>query len=464
MGKQTSVNLDITNNPDGFDISGGTTARKLAVTGGNVTFVGGNATYTLPSDESGTVALRGANTFNGNQTVSGSLTVANGITFGGGATFLAFYPQSAPNGGLWIRNGNFQVGGSSFGANQGVFNFNPSSESHIVAGNFSFNTNLSYQAGTNVLTINTNEAHTGRPLRISRGTNNFIAGCEPNGTWFGTGFTGGTATFSGKVSIGGGIVASGDILATSSNITLNGSLTDILAPAGVIRIGDPDGANNGIFIEVHDLDALITASGMVDLQNGVQSGYTRLEWGGLTTSYDLIPTNWASLSATMNTSPTQNSAYFAPIFVSRRIRIRTMATQTGSNGSGNSGNILFGLYDSNTYGYPKDRLYISSSIGLSTGNFVVQRATGVDVILNPGQYWLAIIFSAASIPTVGLGRWGGRIKTVTSSITESPLSNAGVDGLRKDQGSFTLATTQSGSFTEVLGQDNPAIFYTAEVV
>lgn len=49
MPKQTSVNLDITSNPDGFDISGGSISRKLALTGGNATFVGRGGTYVLPT-------------------------------------------------------------------------------------------------------------------------------------------------------------------------------------------------------------------------------------------------------------------------------------------------------------------------------------------------------------------------------------------------------------------------------
>lgn len=56
MAKQSSVNLDITNNADGFDISGGTTARKLTATGADITLTGsGSNTYTFP-DASCTLA------------------------------------------------------------------------------------------------------------------------------------------------------------------------------------------------------------------------------------------------------------------------------------------------------------------------------------------------------------------------------------------------------------------------
>lgn len=51
MGKQTSVNLDITDNADGFDVSGGNTSRrKLTVTGNDITVTGsGSGTMTFPA-------------------------------------------------------------------------------------------------------------------------------------------------------------------------------------------------------------------------------------------------------------------------------------------------------------------------------------------------------------------------------------------------------------------------------
>jgi hypothetical protein len=50
MAKNSSVNLDITNNADGFDLSGGTTARKATFTGADITLTGsGSNTMTFPS-------------------------------------------------------------------------------------------------------------------------------------------------------------------------------------------------------------------------------------------------------------------------------------------------------------------------------------------------------------------------------------------------------------------------------
>lgn len=50
MAKNNAINLDITENADGFDIAGGTTERKLSLTGADITLTGsGSNTYTYPS-------------------------------------------------------------------------------------------------------------------------------------------------------------------------------------------------------------------------------------------------------------------------------------------------------------------------------------------------------------------------------------------------------------------------------
>ena len=83
MAKQSSVNLDITNNPDGFDISGGTTLRKLSVTGGNVTIAGsGSATVTFPTTSTTVAGLGIAQSFTALQTFSAGIS-ASGATFSG---------------------------------------------------------------------------------------------------------------------------------------------------------------------------------------------------------------------------------------------------------------------------------------------------------------------------------------------------------------------------------------------
>lgn len=82
MPKQSAVNLDITNNPDGFDISGGTISRKLTVTGGDVAISGtGSATITFPTTSTTLAGLSIAQTFSAVQSFVGGFTAA-GATFG----------------------------------------------------------------------------------------------------------------------------------------------------------------------------------------------------------------------------------------------------------------------------------------------------------------------------------------------------------------------------------------------
>ena len=84
MAKQSSVNLDITNNADGFDISGGTTPRKLGITGGDVTIAGsGSATVTFPTTSTTIAGLGITQSFSALQSFSAGISAAGGVTFSG---------------------------------------------------------------------------------------------------------------------------------------------------------------------------------------------------------------------------------------------------------------------------------------------------------------------------------------------------------------------------------------------
>jgi len=84
MAKQSSVNLDITNNVDGFDISGGTTSRTLSVTGGSVTLSGsGSATVTFPTTSTTIAGLGITQSFSALQTFTAGISAAGGVTFAG---------------------------------------------------------------------------------------------------------------------------------------------------------------------------------------------------------------------------------------------------------------------------------------------------------------------------------------------------------------------------------------------
>ena len=84
MAKQSSVNLDITNNADGFDISGGTTVRKLGITGGDVTIAGsGSATVTFPTTSTTIAGLGITQSFSALQSFSAGISASGGVTFSG---------------------------------------------------------------------------------------------------------------------------------------------------------------------------------------------------------------------------------------------------------------------------------------------------------------------------------------------------------------------------------------------
>ena len=71
MAKQNSVNLNITNNADGFEIAGGTSdKRTLSISGGDVSIVSsGNATLTVPATTDTLATLTGTQTLT-NKTIT----------------------------------------------------------------------------------------------------------------------------------------------------------------------------------------------------------------------------------------------------------------------------------------------------------------------------------------------------------------------------------------------------------
>lgn len=75
MTVQNSNNNKFTNNADGFDIAGGTTARKLTLSGADVSVVGsGTAVITFPSTTGTLATLAGSETFTNKTLTSPTLT------------------------------------------------------------------------------------------------------------------------------------------------------------------------------------------------------------------------------------------------------------------------------------------------------------------------------------------------------------------------------------------------------
>ena len=76
-----SIDTKVTNNADGFDIAGGTTARKLTLSAGDVAIAGsGTAVITFPSSTSTLATLGLAQTFTAANSFNSILDVNNPIT------------------------------------------------------------------------------------------------------------------------------------------------------------------------------------------------------------------------------------------------------------------------------------------------------------------------------------------------------------------------------------------------
>ena len=87
MAKQNSVNLDITNNADGFSIAGGSTSRTLGVSGADITLVGsGTATLTFPTTSTTIAGLGITQTFSTLQTFSAGISAPNVVNSINGIT------------------------------------------------------------------------------------------------------------------------------------------------------------------------------------------------------------------------------------------------------------------------------------------------------------------------------------------------------------------------------------------
>ena len=205
-------------------------------------------------------------------TVSGRISSTEGITFGSGTTFMAFIPNTAQNsGGLWVRDGMIQVGGTSVGAGQGNWSVNPFTEIMYFSGRQEMYVNNGYQSGQNAISIAIGTSHTADAIRITKQTGTLsdtykIAGCNSNGVWYGAGVSASGGTFAADIAVNGvrvgrgaGSIATNSVLGTGAGAS------------------NRSGANN-IFVGSAAGDALTTGSrniaiGSDALGTGVTTGY-----------------------------------------------------------------------------------------------------------------------------------------------------------------------------------------------
>ena len=177
MGKINAVNLDITNNPDGFDISGGSTSRKLSVTGADITLSGsGTATITFPTSDTTlaglgiTQSFTAPQTFSSRATFSGGITasdlwVSNGATFNTTAKVNSITESTSKTTGALVVGGGLGVGSNIYGGGDlfittgATFNSKVSVASSLTAQQLFVSSGATFNSPT---TFNSTSTFTGR--------------------------------------------------------------------------------------------------------------------------------------------------------------------------------------------------------------------------------------------------------------------------------------------------------------
>jgi hypothetical protein len=121
-----------------------------------------------------------------------------------------------------------------------------------------------------------------------------------------------------------------------------------------------------------------------------------------------------------------------------------------SANTGTTGNFHIGIYDSNQYGLPRNRVFVSASTPLSTGDTETSVTSGSGLVtLTPGYYWIASVFSSTPTmrvynhPTNGIPSPFGS-KQLTAGYNNFIMASEG-DG-------YTLASsTTTPRFIDLIG-------------
>lgn len=104
---QNSINLSIVNSPDGFNISGGVTSRKLTISGGDIGLVGSsNSIHNLPASNSFLARTDAGQTFTGTQIFS---SVISGSINGNAATATSLQTPRNINGVAFDGSSNITI-------------------------------------------------------------------------------------------------------------------------------------------------------------------------------------------------------------------------------------------------------------------------------------------------------------------------------------------------------------------
>lgn len=149
-------------------------------------------------------------------------------------------------------------------------------------------------------------------------------------------------------------------------------------------------------------------------------------------------------------TPVANRAYYNLFYIPHEVGIKTIASQTfGTIG----GNVKYAIYrPDGTDGRPSTRLYASAAIATG-GGFGYNAVTGTPLVtLQPGLYWVALIYSTA---TGSMGRISSRASNPLGVFDSA--SNDCILGLYSAIGSHDLADPAPTTFTYNDGSVNQLV-------
>lgn len=139
-------------------------------------------------------------------------------------------------------------------------------------------------------------------------------------------------------------------------------------------------------------------------------------------------------------TPVANRAYYNLFYIPHEVGIKTIASQTfGTIG----GNVKYAIYKPDgTDGRPSTRLYGSAAIATG-GGYGYNAVTGTPLVtLQPGLYWVAVIYSTA---TGSMGRISARASNPMGVFDSA--ANDCILGLYSAIGSHDLADPAPTTFT-----------------
>jgi hypothetical protein len=336
--------------------------------------VSGGTTGILLQPGSGVLGVSGGISASG-ATFRGYVSGSTGFLFGPTYAFLQFIPDtSATNGGMWLKNGLFQIGGSVLGSGSGTVDFSPNNERFHVFGFADFNNSYNYQAGRAALRINSaptqsvpifaayKQTSDGQQLSGSFTTTNMVAGIDQNGALFS----------SVGISAAGGVTFANDIVVNSMTIGRGkANLASNIAIGASAYFSGTTGTNNVAIglnaLRLNQAGDVNTAIGAGALQSNV-NGRNNVAIGANALN-TLNTATWSTLSQAEYNVAIGGNALGNATTASNNIAIGAAAAQVITTGGGN---VSIGTYTALKNGSGGDNVSIGNQAMVGSGSLTSQ--------------------------------------------------------------------------------------------